>query len=114
MKAILINSVDRKVSEIQYNGNIEEIYQALNCQTFTIVRLENGDTVFVDDEGLLGNPQNFFTIADYGTPIAGNGLVLGETLDGESKDCASTVDEVSKDVIFMDIATVLIHQRLFG
>ena len=37
MKAILINPFTRSVSEVEYSGNIQEIYDMLNCGTFTVL-----------------------------------------------------------------------------
>ncbi len=115
MKAIVIDSENKKVYEISYDGTLEHLYKLIDCRCFTCVELSNGDTLYVDDEGLYGNPRNFFTIDNYPQPLAGNGVILGTDHEtGESKAAASTVEDTDKDVIFMDAATAILHARLQG
>ena len=112
MRAILIDSKARIVRSVEHDGSLENIYKLLNCRTFTApIELENGDTVFCDDEGLLGNPRDFFELDGY-EPIAGNALILGTTKYGESVSCKSTIVEIDSDVNFIDIATLTLRYRL--
>lgn len=114
MKAILIDSATRNVSEVNFDGDWKSIAPLIGCQTFAVVYLNNGDVVYVDDEGLLGTPNNFFELGDIGQPIAGNGLIVGSTDDGDNTDCLSTVNEIRNDVIFMDEVAVMLKSRLGG
>lgn len=107
MKALLLNSKDQTVIEIEYSGDWRDINDLIGCQTFTCLRLENGDTVYVDDEALLSNPQHFFTIENYDTPVAGNALILGDDGQGGSCDVKSTQAEIALDVIFVPLWAVL-------
>lgn len=57
---MIVIDIDGKVSERNYNGSIQELYDAIGCRCFDVVRLCNGLVMFVDDEGMLGkNPFNF-------------------------------------------------------
>jgi hypothetical protein len=108
MKAILINAAERTVTQVELGQDYKEINRFIGCRCFTVAcYLDNGDAVFADDEGLLHNPRHFVEIGAYPEPIAGNLLIVGSTPDGDSTDCASTVQEIDSDVVFMDIATVL-------
>lgn len=108
MKAILINAEGRTVTAIELGKDYKEINTHLGSRCFTVATyLDNGDAVFADDEGLMGNPKHFCEIGAYPEPIAGNLLIVGSTPDGGSTNCKSTVEELDKDTIFMDIATVL-------
>lgn len=112
MKAIFINAKARTVTQVNLGQDYKEIQQLLGCRCFTIVELENNNTLYVDDEGLLGNPRDFFTIDDYPQPIAGNGVILGDDGFGDSCDVNGTVEDIDRSVIFMDIATVLLKQQI--
>lgn len=49
---------DGKVEERKYNGDLNEIYEAINAGLFDIVHVGNGIDLFVDDEGLF-REENF-------------------------------------------------------
>lgn len=100
MKAYLIDPFTQTVSEVEYSGDYREIYSLIDCDTFTCADFNPfGDTVFVDDEGLInGKPQEFFLIGDYPTPLAGKGLVLGTNEDGESVEPSMTIHQVAARV----------------
>lgn len=85
-QAFLIDPVAQSITEVTYTGHYTNIYTHLGIDTFTVVDLgfDNGDAVFVDDEGLLKSDQRFFQIDGYPQPIAGRGLVLGTDEEGES------------------------------
>lgn len=44
---------DGKVEERKYNGDLNEIYEAIHAGLFDIVHVGNGIDLFVDDEGLF-------------------------------------------------------------
>jgi len=102
MKAILINAEEKTITEIDYSGDYKEIYELIDCQTFTCVSMENGDAMFVDDEGLLTNPEHFIQIKDYHAPIAGSGLILGTGDEGESISCKHTIETIQDNVKFLN------------
>jgi len=116
MRAILINAYDRTVSETTVaDDDYRDIYRALSTpehviETFTVVDISEdgyGETIFVDDEGLLKNPSHFFLWRDYGQPLAGNGLILGvDHNTGESESTHLTVEEVADMVTFVDNRTI--------
>ena len=66
MKAYLIDPFTKTISMVEYSGDYNEIYKLIECDTFTCADFnEFGDTVFVDDEGLInGKDQEFFLIGD--------------------------------------------------
>lgn len=90
MKAYLIDPFQKSISEVEYSGNWEDISKMINCDYFTVVNLnDDGDTVFVDDEGLLRDQtyMKYFRIRmepDFEQTIAGKGLVLGTDREGNS------------------------------
>lgn len=90
MKAYLIDPFEKKISEVEYDGNYKSIYTLISTQSnpvdiFTCVELnEHQDTVFVDDEGLLNNTETQHYFKLNGHLLAGKGLVLGTNDEGDS------------------------------
>lgn len=103
MKAFVIDPFEKKVTEVEYDGNYENIYTLISSpnhpvDTFTCVDINNQqDTVFVDDEGLLSdqNTQQFFSIN--GNILAGKGLVLGTNEEGESVAPSMNFEDFKKN-----------------
>ena len=107
MKAILIDAVKREVREVEYNGTLENIYDLVGCDIVEAPRVEdNGDAVYVDEEGLLKPQQNFFVYDGYPQPLAGNGLLLGVNGRGESISPKTSIETVRRKVKFMNLGEV--------
>lgn len=78
---------------------LKQMYALLECELVDVVRLSDGVTVFVDDEGLLHDPQHFCRIASFPAPLAGNLLFLGDPdEDGFSTSCPWTIDQIGQRV----------------
>ena len=104
MRAYLIDPEQRSISEVSYNGDFRKITEMLGegVSAFDCARFnDEGDAVFVDDEGLLKEPEWLFRITGYPSPLAGRGLVLGcDMSTGEST--APSVDmEWLRDNVFL-------------
>lgn len=96
-KAILINAQQGVISQVEV-GEYTDIYKHCGFGLFTTVSLGNGETLYVDDEGLLNGTQHGFTIEGYQDPLMGNGLILGSTASGDSKDTAFTAEAIKAKV----------------
>ena len=75
MKAILINPFNQTITEVEYSGNFKEIYKLIDCSTFDCINIDDDNTLFVDDEGLL-QQNRYFYWKDY-TNLAGKALIIG-------------------------------------
>lgn len=83
-KAILIDAESKEVKEVDYN-DYKDIQSILRVSIFTTglvlndIQTERGDTLFVDDEGLINGTEHFFAlyIDNQGHVFAGNGLIVG-------------------------------------
>ena len=86
MQAYLIDPFTKTITEVEYSGDIQDIYRLIEAKPFDCARFNaEGDVVFVDDNGLLNVPFHFFQVEGYPQPLAGKGLVLGCNMDtGES------------------------------
>ena len=104
MKAILINPKLRTITEVDYAGTLESIYQLTECDCVDAVGLPNGDSIYVDDEGLLHNPEFFFVLRHSPfQPLAGTGLVVGINDEGADIACKSTLEQIIKQVTFITL-----------
>ena len=101
MRAILIDPVERTITEVEHDGNYKSIYPQLGCDLFTCVYLENDDAMFVDDEGLLKGGQHFFKLNTYPQPLAGRGLILGCDADGETAGATISLEEITGRITFL-------------
>jgi len=112
VRGILINSQTETITEVYVNGDYTEIYRIINVDLFTVVNLDNkGNALFVDDEGLLKNPEFFFKWDGYHQPLAGNGLILGTDDEGESVSTTLTLEEVKARVTFKRLEVVAFEHR---
>lgn len=82
MRAILIDPEAKTITEVDYNGKLEDIYRLTRCDCVDLVRIGH-HVIYVDDEGLLKSGQSFFKLSNYDQPLAGCGLVVGEGDEGE-------------------------------
>ena len=95
IKAILIDPFEMTVSEVDYGGELADIYRLIDADLFTVAGFgEDGDGVYVDDEGLSKATQRFFKLDGYPQPLAGKGLVLGSNDGGESVAPVTTLEAV--------------------
>ena len=109
MRGVKIDPEHGTIEEVDYSGDYKDIYKMLDIDTFTVVDLDNNNTLFVDDEGLLKDPEFFFTIDD-GQPLAGKGLVLATDKEGETVATNLTIEDLTARIKFkrlklLDIAT---------
>jgi hypothetical protein len=101
MRAYLIDPIERRITEVDYDGNYKSIYKLIDCERFDCVRFsDNGDCAYVDDEGLFVENQGFFKIEGYPQPVAGKALVLGTDEEGGSVSPILSFDEIWHKVLF--------------
>ena len=87
MLAYLIDPLAKTVTAIEHDGTLQHIYRQLNCQLIDAVRLDEGDTVYIDDEGACYEPMaenGVFNLKGYPSPLFGRGMVLGSNDEGVS------------------------------
>ena len=105
MKAYLINPFTETTEEIDYDGNLDTLYDLLNCSCVDLVRCVTDDGVFVDDEGLFVKDQKYFLFPGYHSPLAGRGLFVGPTDDeGNSTEPTMTREQVEALVVYGELA----------
>ncbi len=105
MKGILINAATRTITKVEVPEGYKNIYPFLGegVDMFQCVDIsKNGDTIYIDEEGLLKPQDNFFLYKGYGQPLAGNGLVLGTDNEGESQNAQTKLETIINNVTFMN------------
>lgn len=111
MRAIFINAFERTITVGEHDGSLTQMYRSLDgpaefrkVDDINQVNLGNGNYLWVDGEGFLieGLPCFQIAITDgrdllgiYPRPLAGNGLILGCTEDGNNTDCSLSLVELS-------------------
>lgn len=111
MKAILIDSVNREVREIEIDGGLKSIYDAMDVQMIeTATYLENGDVIYVDEEGMFGlNAFSVFFDVGAHQPFVGNGLVVGTSRIGKTIAPKSKVEDITSLVTFKTLRQVQVE-----
>jgi len=113
MRAILINPWFKEVKEVQIATPFNEISRKLcnplgpKVDIFYIAhQFDNGDVMYVDNEGLLKSGMHLFDIGQPdGSPIAGNGLILGLDKNGDSQDAQSSLVDIQLFVKWTNLIT---------
>lgn len=104
LTAILIDATNRTVTAVDYDDTLEHMYKLIGCDLIDTVYLDDKGTVaFVDDEGLLKDPDDFWLWKPFGEhaqAFAGNALVLGTGREGETISASMTADYVRERVEF--------------
>ena len=108
MRAILINSYTQKVTEIELGEDtLVELQRHVSGYIEVATDLPNGDTIFVDEEGLMKGPTNFFTYRGAHQPFAGNGVVVGIDKGGNTAAAKTSLKTVLENVNFLTREEVL-------
>ena len=104
MRAIVIDARQRTVNEAEIDGSLASLQGVVGGLIDPVYPgLEGtGHHCYVNDEGLLHNPQHFFMFEGGHQPLAGNGVILSSTDDGDEAPCTLSLDWVQERVTFMD------------
>lgn len=104
MKAYIINTLERTITETEYTGSLQEIYKAIEADCFDSVRLPNRDYIFVSDTGLLDDTSTrlgMFEVEGYPQPLAGHGYVIGCDRYGENAPVKTSLEDMRKIITFL-------------
>jgi hypothetical protein len=115
MRIIKINSITQCVIEFEIENNTDHLKQfqeQVGGYIEAAYEFKNKDTVFVNEEGLLNNPQVFFEIKGANQPFAGHGIVVGfNPKNGESISAKSSLAEIKAKISFLTLQQV---QKKYG
>ena len=105
MRAIVINAQDRTITETEIDGSLESLQEIVGG-LIEPVDLDGKHHCYVNEEGLLDQPQHFFMFRDGYQPLAGNGVILALDDDGNETPCTLPLDWVKERVTFIDLNAV--------
>ena len=105
MRAIIINAKDRTITATEIDGSLKSpAADRRRHDRGGLSGLDEFHHCYVNEEGLLDHPQHFFFFKDGHQPLAGNGVILSSTEDGDEAPCTLLLDWVKERVTFMDLA----------
>lgn len=117
MKAILIDAVNQKISEVALNPNkpmLDQFYQLLNVDLVEVGHyIDHHDSIMVDEEGLINGTDVFFYYDGAHQPFAGSGLITGVDNEGETVDCNISYIDVVKATTFLTREEILNNGKYF-
>lgn len=67
------------------------------------VRQRGRHAIFLDDNGLLNDPQRFFLIRGYPDPLAGKGLVMGSDAEGNTQAAKTPLKWLQDNIRFAEV-----------
>ena len=95
MKGIFIDAKNRQVTYVNTKAQLEDLYLILGVNMVEIGKYwENGDTLWVDEEGLINGTDYGFQLE--GREFMGNGLIYGTNVENPEL-CDSAVTPL-KDI----------------
>lgn len=106
MRAIKIDSEKQTITEYENTG-LDSLQEVVGGYIEIAFDYPDGSTCFVNDEGLFGNPQHFFTSKHGHQPYAGNAIIVGPTDDeGNDTECKLTLEEVKQTTQFLPLLAI--------
>jgi hypothetical protein len=110
MKAIFLDAVNRTITEVEINpkNSLTDMYKLIGCQLVERVGLDDKNDLWVDEEGLLGDPQNFILLKlDDGIfAFAGSAIILSHNGKGKSIATNWTIEDAKAMFDFGDRSQV--------
>lgn len=105
MKAYKIDANNNRISEVEIE-DYKDIQKHGGFEIFTTgAWLDDGDTIYVDDEGALkGDTRGFYFD---GQSMYGNGVVCGgDDNTGDSRAVRASIEDITKRVEFLPVGKV--------
>jgi hypothetical protein len=105
MRAILIDAVEKTVTEIDMDGKLQSLYRLLGCNLVEAVELDDRHSLWVDEEGLMvENPGPFFAFKGGERPYPFKGVILGDNHQtGSNTDAVVPLDVVQSVIEWPDV-----------
>ena len=105
LRAILIDPFLRVISEVNVDNDLQSFYDILNIRTLAMVNIDNTNSLYIDDNGLLNDNNSLFEIASYAQPLAGRALVVAHNEEGETVETTLDIDQIRSMVGWVDDQT---------
>jgi hypothetical protein len=115
MRAIKIN-VEKQIFEEIEIKDWTEIAPAIGnkCEIFTCpITLENGDTMYCDDEALFTEQCGGIIMKDWLYPLLGNIILLNADKEGNNTPAVSQIEKLKKQIAFLTKEQTNEYQQFF-
>lgn len=102
-RVIHINATERTIKETSVSS-LEDCQKLVGGLIERVCILPNGDEVYANEEGLLGDLSNqqWIGVDSQPRPIAGSAYVIGSvTASGNNRPCKSTVNDIKASFHFL-------------
>lgn len=100
IKGYLLDPKDKTVCVVEFEQrDIGAIQRFIGCSMFTAVGVDSdGNTLYLDDEGLYASELNFFVHEGHPEPLVGRALLLGTDSEGDSITPTISVEQFLQQV----------------
>jgi hypothetical protein len=96
--AILINPIDRTVTEVEFDGSLDQAYNLTDCNMIETFALPHGTVMLLDEDGLIKGGQYPWKLRGISTIFVGKTLLVGQR--SWKSPPKLTLDEVQKMVMW--------------
>ena len=114
IKAIIVDPHKREIYETEIENNLEGLKGAIDDNWIELVRINAQNDMYVDEEGLFKENQQFFVIAgrERKLPIAGKAVIVGsDTSTGDQISVNMPLDVIKSMVSFHSVMEMQIMSR---
>jgi hypothetical protein len=105
MRAVLIDPYLRTITQIDFGGTRDALYQVLGVQAATSVVVGPRDILWHDSEAFREAGRPVFRLGESTTPLAGRGLILGNSSGREYHGTTLPLAKAVKTVHWTDYET---------
>jgi hypothetical protein len=79
VSALKIDVIAQTVTAIEMlpENTLQQLYKLIHCRTISGFDLDGFHYCYMDDEGLLSEPEGYFMLPQFAYPIAGNAVIVG-------------------------------------
>ena len=103
MRVILIDAKNRQLREdfIDDEKTLDGLQEAVGGNIEVAVQFDDGDCVYVNEEGLFHSNDHWFFVEGAHQPFAGNGVVSCINEAGDTIDARISIDELLPKIQWM-------------
>jgi hypothetical protein len=79
VSALKIDVIVQTVTAVELppENALRQLYDLIHCRTISGFDLDGYHYCYIDDEGLLSEPEGYFMLPQFAYPIAGNAVIVG-------------------------------------
>lgn len=95
MRAILINSINRQITEVEIEDKLDAIKKSIKCDYIGLIRIDNKHHMYIDDEFLINDKHTTgFQPNFYNGTLGGHGIIFAKTWEGDEAPCELSLDDI--------------------